>query len=75
MLKGKNKEPRTNTRGSSEFGEKEEEGELDNNLEGRRLEENDIIQKQRKAFQIEEWSVMSNVPKKDKGLKPLIRWT
>lgn len=48
---------------------------MDNNLEGRRLEENDIIQKQRKAFQIEEWSIMSNVPKKDKGLKPLIRWT
>lgn len=40
--KGKQREdPRTDTKGSSERGEKEEEGELDKNLEGRRTGEND----------------------------------
>lgn len=42
--KGKSKQtedPRTDTKGSSEGGEKEEEGELDQNLEGRRAGEND----------------------------------
>lgn len=50
---------------------KEEEGELDNNLEGRKTRENDIIQRQRKTFQTEEWPVRSNAPKRDKGSNPL----
>lgn len=42
--KGKSKQredPRDLTKASSERGEKEEEGELDKNLEGRRTGEND----------------------------------
>lgn len=67
----------TDTRGSSEYGEKEEERKLGKNLEGRKTRENGILQKQRKTFQTNRhfkqtvWTIMSEFPEKGQGIETI----